>query len=114
MKRLSMGKALCFTLKFFVETPEFFIDEYVDLGSDERIQDYHEYYCGAYCLYTSYVLDKGFRIKSALIILIHRCKYPGRYNECFYLSCSIKDKDNDVNDQGTCFADNDSDSVNEI
>ena len=35
---------------FGVETPPLFLEEYVDLGSDERIQQYDESYCGAYCL----------------------------------------------------------------
>ena len=103
-----------------------FLEEYVDLGSNERIQQYDESYCGAYCLYMIYLIDRGFRIKSSLNILVSQCKYPGIYNECFCLNCSRggdkdkdKDKDNDnVNDndydsdndidndnQGTCFAD---------
>ena len=36
---------------FGVETPPLFLEEYVDLGSNERIQQYDESYCGAYCLY---------------------------------------------------------------
>ena len=35
---------------FSVETPSLFLEEYVDLGFDERIQQYEESYCGAYCL----------------------------------------------------------------
>ena len=35
---------------FGVETPPLFLEEYVDLGSNERIQQYDESYCGAYCL----------------------------------------------------------------
>ena len=95
---------------FGVETPPLFLEEYVDLGSNERIQQFDESYCGAYCLYMIYLIDRGFRIKSALNILVNQCKYPGIYNECFCLSCSRggdKDKDN-VNDnvnQRTCFAD---------
>ena len=34
---------------FGVETPPLFLEEYVDLGSNERIQQYDESYCGAYC-----------------------------------------------------------------
>ena len=34
---------------FGVETPPLFSEEYVDLGSNERIQQYDESYCGAYC-----------------------------------------------------------------
>ena len=33
---------------FGVETPPLFLEEYVDLGSNERIQQYDESYCGAY------------------------------------------------------------------
>ena len=32
---------------FGVETPPLFLEEYVDLGSNERIQQYDESYCGA-------------------------------------------------------------------
>ena len=31
---------------FGVETPSLFLEEYVDLGSNERIQQYDESYCG--------------------------------------------------------------------
>ena len=67
-----------------VETPPLFLEEYVDLGSNERIQQNDEPYCGAYCLYMIYLIDRGFRIKSALNILVNQCKYPGIY-ECFCL-----------------------------
>ena len=85
---------------FGVETPPLFLEEYVDLGSNEKIQQYDESYCGALCLYVIYLID-GFRIKSALNFLVNQCKYPGIYNECFCLSCNVN--------QGTCFAD---DNVN--
>ena len=88
---------------FGVETPPLFLEEYV--GSNERIQQYDESYCGAYCLYMIYLIDRGFRIKSALNILVNQCKYPGIYNECFCLGCNVNDKYN-VNDN-----DNDSDNV---
>ena len=68
---------------FGVETPPLFLEEYVDLGSNERIQQFDESYCGAYCLYMIYLIDRGFRIKSALNFLVNQCKYPGIYNECF-------------------------------
>ena len=68
---------------FGVETPPLFLEKYVDLGSNERIQQYDESYCGACCLYMIYLIDRGFRIKSALNILVNQCKYPGKYNECF-------------------------------
>ena len=37
---------------FGVETPPLFLEEYNDLGSNERIQQYEEPYCGSYCLKT--------------------------------------------------------------
>ena len=73
---------------FGVETPPLFFEEYVDLGSNERIQQYDESYCGAHCLYMIYLIDRGLRINNALNILVNQCKYPGIYNECFCLSCS--------------------------
>ena len=94
------GGSVYYFDSFCVETPPLFLEEYVDLGSNERIQQYDESYCGAYCLYMIYLIDRGFRIKSALNILVNQCKYPGIYNECSCLSCSRggdKDKDN-VND----------------
>ena len=65
-----------------VETPPLLL-EYVDLGSNERIQQYDESYCGAFCLYMIYLIDRGFRIKKALNVLFNQCKYRGMYNECF-------------------------------
>ena len=53
---------------FGVETPPLFLEEYVDLGSNERIQQYDESYCGVYCLYLICLIDRGFRIKIALNI----------------------------------------------
>ena len=60
---------------FGVETPPLLL-EYVDLGSNERIQQYDESYCGAYCLYMIYLIDRGFRINNALNILVSQCKSP--------------------------------------
>ena len=57
---------------FGVETPPLLLEEYVDLGYNERIQQYDESYCGAYCLYMIYLIDRGFRIKSALNILVNQ------------------------------------------
>ena len=100
---------------FSVETPPLFLEEYVDLGSNERIQQYDESYCGAYCLYMIYLIDRGFRINNALNILVNQCKYPGICNECFCLNCS-KDlrssfaKNDSVNDN---FNDNVNDNVND-
>ena len=92
---------------FGVETPPVFLEEYVDLGSNERIQPFDESYCGAYCLYMIYLIDRGFRIKSALNILVNQCKYPGIYYECFRLNCSRGDVNDNVN-----VNDNDNDNVN--
>ena len=64
------------------ENPPLFLEEYAHLGSNERIQQYDEFYCGVFCLYMIY-LDRGFRINNALNILVNQCKYPGTYNECF-------------------------------
>ena len=96
---------------FGVEIPALFLEEYVDLGSNERIQQYDESDCGAYCLYMIYLIDRGFRIKSALNILVNQCKYPGIYNACFCLSCNfnVHDSDNvNVNDNDSV---NDNDNV---
>ena len=61
---------------FGVETPPLFLEESVDLGCNDRIQQYDESYCGAYCLYMIYLIDRGFRIKSALNILVYQVKCP--------------------------------------
>ena len=42
-----------------------------------------------------YLIDRGFRIKSALNILINQVKISGMYNECFCLSCKVLVKVND-------------------
>ena len=110
---------------FGIKTPPLFLEEYVNLDSNERIQQYDESYCGAYCLYMIYLIDRGFRINNALNILVNQCKYPGMYNECFCLGCSKDKVDDNANDnvnQGTCFTDdnvndkdndNDNDNVND-
>ena len=92
---------------FGVETPPLFLEKYVDLGSNERIQQYDESYYGAYCLYMIYLFDRGFRIKSALNILVNQCIYPGIYKECFCLNCIRGDVKDNVN-----VNDNDNDNVN--
>ena len=75
---------------------------------------------GLIFLYMIYLIDRGFRIKRALNILVYQCKYPGICNECFCLGCNVKvnyndndnDNDNDnVNDNDTDI-DNDNDKVN--
>ena len=52
------GGPVCYFDSFGVETPPLFLEEYVNLGSNERIQQYDESYCGAYCLYLIYLNDK--------------------------------------------------------
>ena len=59
---------------FGVETLPLFLEECVDLGSNERIQQYEESFCGAYCLYMIYLIDRGFRINNAFNILVNQCK----------------------------------------
>ena len=44
------GGKVCYFHSFGVETPALFLKDYVDLGSNDRIQEYDESYCGAYCL----------------------------------------------------------------
>ena len=79
---------------FGVETPPLFLEEYVDLGSNEKIQQYDESYCGAYCLYMIYLIDRVFSIKSALNILVNQVKCSEIYNECFCLGCHVNVNDN--------------------
>ena len=104
---------------FGVETPPLLLKEYVDLGSNERIQQYDEYYCGAYSLYMIYLIDRRFRIKSALNILVNQVKCPEIYNECFCLGCHVKvnntvnDKDNDNDNDIDNVNDNEKDNVND-
>ena len=55
------GKVYYFD-SFGVETALLFLEEYVDLGSNERIQEHDESYCGAYCLCMIYLIDRKFII----------------------------------------------------
>ena len=41
------GGSVYYFDSFGVETPPLFLEEYVDLGSNERIQQFDESYCGA-------------------------------------------------------------------
>ena len=97
---------------FGVENPPLFLEEYVDLGSNERIQQFDESYCGIYCLYMIYLIDRKFRIKSALNILVNQCKYPAIYNECVCLGCNVNQGRDEVLGTPTCFAD-DNDNGND-
>ena len=95
---------------FGIETPPLFLEEYVDLGSNGRIQQYKESFCGAFCLYMIYLIDRGFRIQSALNILVNQSKCPEINNECFCLCCNVNVNDN-VNDN---VIDNVNDNDNDI
>ena len=69
------GKVYYFD-SFGVETPPLFSEKYVDLGSNQRIQEYDESYCGAYCLYMIHLIDRRFIIEGALDILVNQVKCP--------------------------------------
>ena len=100
------GKVYYFD-SFDVETPPLFLEEYVDLGSNERIQENDKSYCGAYCLYMIYLIDRRFTIEAALDILVNQIKYPDGYKKCHCLGCKAKGKveinrRRCLSDQGTC------------
>ena len=59
-----------------------------------------------------YLIDRGFRIKSALNILVNQVKCPEIYNECFCLGCKVNVNDN-ANDNAND-KDNDNDNDNDI
>ena len=71
---------------FGVEIPPLFLKDYVDLGSNEKIQEYDESQSGAHCFYMLYLIDNGYRIKSALKVLVNQVKCPRAYNKC-WCSC---------------------------
>ena len=54
------GGKFCYFDSFVVETPALFLKDYVDLGSNEKIQEYNESYCGAYCLNMIYLIDLSY------------------------------------------------------
>ena len=85
------GKVYYFD-SFGVEIPTLFLEEYVDLGSNERIQEYDESYCGAYCLYMIYLIDRRLIMEGALDILVNQVKCPDGYKKCHCLGCKAKDK----------------------
>ena len=62
-----------------VETPPTFLQKYFNLGSNERLQEFDESHCGAYCLLMTYLNDNGYKITSAL--LIDQSKNPETYDE---------------------------------
>ena len=121
--RRRAGKVYYFD-SFGVDTPTLFLEEYIDVGSNERIQEYNESYCGAYCLYMIYLFDRKFTIEGALDFLVNQVKCPDGYKKCQCLGCKVGVEvegnqgtclachqqslfaDDNVNDnQGTCFAD---------
>ena len=51
------GGPVYYFYSFGVESPPLYLEEYVDLGSNERIQQYDESYCVAYFLYMIYLID---------------------------------------------------------
>ena len=69
------GKVYYFD-SFGFETPPFFLKEYADLGSYEKNQEYNESYCGAHCLYMTYLIDRRFIIVGALDILVNQVECP--------------------------------------
>ena len=83
------------------------------------MQQYDESYCGAYCLYMIYLIDRGFRINNALNILVNQCKYPGIYHSCFCLGCSkdlrssLAENDNDNDKDNDSVKDKDNVNVND-
>ena len=50
------GEAYYFD-SFGIEAPPIYLEEYIDLGSDERIREYAESYCSVYCLFMIYLID---------------------------------------------------------
>ena len=60
-----------------------------------------------------YLIDRGFRINNALIILVNQCKCPGIYNECFCLGCNVNDKYNVNNNDNDNDNDDDNDNDND-
>ena len=88
---------------FGVGTPPLLLEEYVDLASNERIQEYNESYCGAYCLYMIYLIDRRFTIEGALDILVNQVKCPKMYDKCFCFSYKVKGKfEVEVEGNGYC------------
>ena len=86
IKRRRAGKVY-YIDSFGVETP--LLEEYVDLGSYERIQEYSEYDCGAYCLYMINLIDRRFTIEGALDILVNQVKCTVGYKKCQCLGCKV-------------------------
>ena len=87
---------------FGLETPTLFLEEYVNLGSNERVQQYDESYCGAYCLYMIYLIDKGIKIKGALYNLINQVNCTEMYDECLCLGSEVKGDANQGTDGARC------------
>ena len=78
------GKVYYFD-SFAFKTPPKFLEDYVDLGSNERIHEYDESYCGAYCSYMIYLFDRRFIIEGALYTLVNQVKCPKMNDKAFLL-----------------------------
>ena len=104
------GSKVYYFDSFGVETPPIFLEEYVDLGSNERIQEYDESYCGAYCLCMIYLIVRRFTIEGALNILVNQVICPKVYDKCFCFNCNVEVNVCVNDNQGTYFAD---DNVND-
>ena len=86
--RRRAGKVYYFD-SFGVQIPPLFLEEYVDLGSNEKIQENNKSYCGAYCLYKIYLIDRRLTIEGALDILVNQVKCPDGYKKCQCLGCKV-------------------------
>ena len=73
--RRRAGKAYYYDT-FGVETLPLFLEVYFDLGSNERIQEYDESFCGAYCLFMIYLTNRRFTIEGPLDFLVNQVKCP--------------------------------------
>ena len=60
-----------------------------------------------------YLIDRVFKIKRALNILINQVKYSGIYGDCFGCKDKDKDKDNDNDSDKDNDSDNDNDKDND-
>ena len=89
--RRRAGKVYYFD-SFGVEILPLFFEENVDLGSNDRIQEYNESYFGAYCLYMIYLIVRRFTIEGALDILVNQVKCPKMFVSVFALVVKLKVK----------------------
>ena len=73
-----------------VEAPPLIVQQYINLGSDARNQEYDESFYGASCLNMIYLIDQGIGITSALNVLIKQFWNPGLYDKFLCLCCSYQ------------------------